>query len=96
VSNVLAIRGASAELRWGYHKAARLGAWTVAGTAGAWTFTAAIVEHDAFKVSQRPLLVVTPNGWRWVVHTLQITGGALTASILPEGTQHGTVSHCST
>ena len=86
MSNVLAIRGASAELRWGYHKAARLGAWTVQGKPGEWAFSAAIVEHDAFKVSQRPLLIVTPNGWRWVVNTLQITGGALTASIHPEGT----------
>lgn len=79
--NVTSIKGAAAELRWGYAIAAALGAWSVAGDPGAWTFTATVLSQDDFKVSQRPLIVVTPNGWRWPVKTLQIAGGSMHASL---------------
>lgn len=81
--NDLRVKGAAAELRWGYHRAATLGAWSVGGTPGAWTFTATVVEADTFRVSQRPLKVVTPNGWHWPVFTLQMTGTSLTAVVGP-------------
>lgn len=75
-------------LRWGYRTAATLGAWTVEGVPGAWTLTAAVVQQDDFAVSQRPLLIVTPNGWRWPVETLQIADGTLTASVSPQEPAH--------
>jgi hypothetical protein len=84
--NTFRIAGQAAELRWGYATAATLGAWAVAGAQGDWTFTATIVTHDTFRVSQRPLKVVTPNGWRWPVLSLQITDRTLTASIGPTET----------
>ena len=86
--NVTSVTGAAAELRWGYACAASLGAWSVAGEPGAWTFTATVLSKDDFRVSQRPLLVVTPNGWRWPVTTLQIAGGTLTASLSPQEPAH--------
>lgn len=79
--NVTNVKGAAAELRWGYAVAATLGAWTVAGMPGAWMFTATVLSQDDFRVSQRPLAVVTPNGWRWPVKTLQIAGGSVHASL---------------
>lgn len=83
-----AIKGAAAELRWGYHRAAALGAWSVTGAPGDWTLTATIFDVDDYRVSQRPLYVVTPNGWTWPVNTLQIADGTLTASIRPLGESH--------
>jgi len=82
--NTYHIRGAAAEVRWGFRLAATLGPWTVDGLPGAWTFSAVVLEHDDFRVSQRPLTVVTPNGWRWPVTTLQIAGTTLTASVSPQ------------
>lgn len=84
MSNSLRVAGVAAELHWGYHKAATLSGWAVTGSPGAWVLTATIRELDDFKVSQRPLMVVTPNGWRWPVQTLQITDGTLTASLGPK------------
>jgi hypothetical protein len=83
--NTLSLKGAAAALRWGYQVVATLGAWTVAGAPGAWTFTATLLstlDADDFRLSQR-LEVATPNGWRWWVdaNTLQIANGTLTASI---------------
>jgi hypothetical protein len=91
--NTFAIRGQAAELRWGYHPAATLGAWSL--DAMTRTFTASMLTVDDFKVSQRPLDVVTPNGWRWRIDTLQIVDGALTATLCPQRDAHGTQSVCS-
>ena len=88
MANTCAVRGAAAELRWGYAKAATLRDWSVAGAPGAWTFTATIVDDDTFRVSQRPLQVITPNGWTWAVGTLQIAGRTLTASLIPQERPH--------
>lgn len=58
----------------------------IAGAPGAWVLTASVREVDAFRVSQRPLIVVTSNGCRWTVQpdTLQMMAGTLTASLSPE------------
>ena len=45
-----------------------------------------MVAADAFKLAQRPLMFVAPhaNGeWRWAIESVQITGGTLTARLLP-------------
>lgn len=81
--NKTSIVGAAAELRWGYAVAATLGAWSVNGEPGAWTFDAEIVKSDSFRLAQRPLTVVTPNGWRWAVDSIAFGGNALTAIISP-------------
>lgn len=91
--DTLAIRGAAAVLKWGYTTAASLGAWSVAGTPGSWTFTATVISKDDFRLSQRPLEVVTPNGWHWTILTLQIAGPTLTASIAPSEVPHAVVVH---
>ena len=83
------LKGMAAEVRWAYHRAAELGAWTLESDAqGGGTLSAQIKSHDAFKVSQRPLTFVVPvksGSWRWEVTTLQITGSSLTATVIPEG-----------
>lgn len=93
--NAFHLKGAAAILRWGYRTAATLGAWTVEGAPGAWTLTAVVQQQDDFAVSQRPLTIVTPNGWRWPVETLQIAEGTLTASVRPQEPAHA-LSVCPT
>jgi len=79
-SNSFVFRGAAAELRWAYHKAADLTGWELKEN----RLTATVVNYDEFKVSQRPLtfVVTRPSTtWKWTVESLQITGssGALAA-----------------
>jgi len=100
MQNVFSIKGLSAELKWSYHLVASLGAWSVSGAHGAFTFTASIVASDLtqddFRLSQR-LEVVTPNGWRWIVEpdTLQIAGATLTALIrTQQEPTHAALSDC--
>lgn len=82
------ITGAVATLRWAYHQAAELRTWTVTkGEAGSFALSASVVSHDAFRVTQRPLVFVvqTANGpWRFPVLSLQIEGVTLTASLGPK------------
>jgi len=80
-SNNYDITGFSAELRWGYHRAATLGAWTVSNANGAFILTADIVTMDRFKVTQKPLTVRTPNGWVWNVREMGIQNKTLMAHI---------------
>ncbi len=82
--NSLTMKGSAAELRWAYHRAAELSSWALSSDG---TLTAQIKTHDAFKVSQRPLMFVVQvksGSWKWDVTTLQISGTTLTASVIPE------------
>lgn len=78
------IRGPVGEVRWGYHCAASLGAWSVEDD----RLTAKVVHADAFKVSQRPLTFVVnrPLGrtWTWNVGSVQIADETLTAVLDPQ------------
>ncbi len=82
--NTFRINGVSAELKWEYHKVATLTGWKVEGKPGAWRLSASLQDVDDYRLSQRPLVIVTPNGWTWRVLELQITDQALTASIGPK------------
>ena len=75
--HVFRLKGAAAEVRWGYHRAAELSQWEYDGT----TLTATVVQSDPFAVSQQPLTFVV-NDWKWPITTLQITGSTLTASLV--------------
>jgi hypothetical protein len=53
------IRGAHASIKWGYHVAAQLGAWTFAGSGvDGGQVSATVVSRDAFRLSQSPLTLV--------------------------------------
>lgn len=77
------ITGPEAGLYWGWHRAGTLRGWTVVSGSDGHALTGTLVDSVDFMVSQRPLEVVTPNGWRWVIEpeTLQIANGTLTARI---------------
>lgn len=82
------LTGDVGSLRWGYHIAASLRAWTILRTeSGTVQLTATFVTQDAIRLSQQPLVFVAshPKGtWRWPILALQIMGGSLTASLGPK------------
>lgn len=84
---VTELSGVVASLRWGYHSAAALGAWTVTRTEHGWSLTAAVLSTDAFRLSRRPLAFVAPHEkgmWTWpIVGEPQITGAQLSAALGP-------------
>lgn len=85
--NTFVFRGASAELRWGYHVAATLQDWTLTPGASSLTVTARVVSSDAFRVAQHPVVFTVPRQntiWSWPVLSLQIAGQTLSASLGPQ------------
>jgi len=62
------VQGDAAELRWGHYWAATLGAWAIADQA----LTARVTQVDAFRITQRPLVLVV-RGRRWAVEQLEVT-----------------------
>lgn len=86
MAHSVTVSGVTGLLKWSYHEAGTLGAWTVAKAEGVWTLSATVVKADAFRVSQRPLRFVAPhaNGaWIWPITELQISGASLTAVLGP-------------
>lgn len=83
----MTVTGVRAELRWVYHVAGTLGAWTVSQDEDkALRLTAQVVNVDADRVAQRPLAFVVSHAkgvWRWPVTELQIADGALAARLGP-------------
>lgn len=81
------LNGADGSLRWGYHHAAALGAYTVTKIdALSWSLTATVLSSDAFRVSRRPLVFVAPHekgSWKWPIVSLQIEGAQLSAVLGP-------------
>lgn len=83
-----AIRGPSASVHWGYHSAARLGAWTITASDMGGELTAKVESADTFKLSQPALTfrVPRPNGsvWKWPILSLQYADGRLSARLGPQ------------
>ena len=78
------ITGSGGVVKWAYHKAVSLGAWTITAEPTVTTCTATVVTHDTFAASQRPLVLVIPRTtteWTWPIESLQIVDGTLTASL---------------
>lgn len=86
--NTLTFKGEAGKLVWGYHEAASLSSWSlIPDDAGGGKLTATVVQMDAFRAAQQPLTfeVPRPKGppWRWPIHSLQIAGTSLSATLGP-------------
>lgn len=82
------LSGAECELRHGYFVAAALSQWSFTGDRDGGTFTASVRSSDAYRLEQPGLSVVVPFGngrLRWPILAMQITGGALTATLGARG-----------
>lgn len=82
-----AIRGVVGQVKWAYYMAAALNGYTVRRSAtGAWSLRGVVVQADAFKLSQRPLVFVAPHDkgeWRWPILDFELQAGTLTARLGP-------------
>jgi hypothetical protein len=84
------INGAHGAVRWSYHLAASLGAFSI--TRGApprkpLTLTAQIVALNVYRLAQSPLVfeIEMPTGppCRWAIQSVRVDGSMLTAILDP-------------
>lgn len=72
-------------MRWGYHTAATLSAWTLTADTTGMTLVATSTDADAFKVTQHPLTLVVSrqNGqpWIWPLESLHLAGSTVTGRV---------------
>ncbi len=77
--------GQAAEVRWGYHRAASLGPWSLTADAAGGDLSAEVRSADHARVSQQPLaLVVLRQNGRplvWPIVSLHIAGDRLTGRV---------------
>jgi len=82
VGHRVRIEGAAASIRLGYLRAATLGAWSVEGD----RFAAAVLDVDAYRVTQSPLVLEIPNRdgipTRRELADVVVVGGHLTARLV--------------
>lgn len=84
--NKVTMRGAAAEVRWGYQKAASLSSWTFDRTNDGQSHVEATIDSsDALRLSQSPLVFVVkrPKGpaWVWPVESSQSSGDTWSATL---------------
>lgn len=82
----LPIRGHVASITWHYYTAAALEAYTVTfdRERRQWTVVATVVHADAYKMTQRPLVLVATikdGAWRWPVLEARVENGRLLATL---------------
>jgi len=73
------IKGVVGLIKWSYYTAAAINGYTVTLSAtGDWSLRATIVNADAFKLKQRPLMFVAPHDkgeWRWPIESIVLGQG---------------------
>lgn len=74
-----AVRGVVGRIDWGYFPAAAINGYTVQRLEdGSWSLHGTVVNFDAFKIRQKPLVFIAPHKegeWRWPVKTLDLGAG---------------------
>lgn len=81
--NAIVLRGTEAEIRHGYHRAARLGSWTLASG----RLNAQLVQQDGFRLQQSPLSLTVKRGsaiWTWRVVDVVAMGRELSATVVDD------------
>jgi hypothetical protein len=83
----LTVSGQAGEVRWGWHRAATVGAWRIhPHETGLPVLDATVQDVNAFAVTQQPLRFVArhPGGvWIWPMVTHEFAGTTLTARLGP-------------
>lgn len=82
--NSITLRGTSGDIRYVYHRAASVGAWTIEGGC----LRASLLSHEPYRLSQQPLTftVYRPNGvtWTWGLRDVTVTGAELNGTIVED------------
>lgn len=82
--HAIRITGKTGVIRWGFHPAATVGAWTIQNDAAGVALTAAVDTVDPFRLTQAPLTFQAAVGagtWRWPVESVTVLDGTLTARL---------------
>lgn len=73
------ISGVVGRLDWGYFVAGAINGYKVQRNEdGSWELKGTLVNFDAFKIRQRPLVFIAPHAhgeWRWPVKTVDLGEG---------------------
>lgn len=73
------IRGVVGRIDWGYFVAGAINGYNVKRNEdGSWELKGTLVNFDAFKIRQRPLVFIAPHAhgeWRWPVKTVDLGEG---------------------
>ena len=81
------VKGVVGQVRWAYYTAAAINGYTVVRSKdNKWTMSGTVVNFDAFKMSQKPLVFVAPHEkgeWRWPIQSHELHYGAFTAKLGP-------------
>ena len=83
----LTLTGDAAIIRWQYHVAAQVTAWTLTPGDGGLTLSGSLGVANHYRLSQRPLVFVLAQAGtthRWPIQELQITGVSLSATLGPK------------
>lgn len=80
------VRGVVGRVKWAYYDAALIEGYAVSRTADEWSLYATVVQSDAFKMAQRPLIFKAPHAkgeWRFPILSHELNKGTLTARLGP-------------
>jgi hypothetical protein len=80
------IRGVTAELQWGYHRAGTVRNWTAVRGESGWHLTGTLTDINTFALQQRLVFEVQHRlgVWRWPVLEVLSTGASFTAMLGPK------------
>lgn len=80
-----AIRGVVGRIEWRYFVAAAIEGYTVTRSAdNQWSLLATVIQADAFKLRQRPLVFAAPYDagvWRWPIQSLDVGPNHIRATL---------------
>jgi hypothetical protein len=80
----LPVRGVHGEIRWSYYLAARVHGYALTYANQQWRLVATLVEPDAFKLAQRPLIFAAPTRravMRWPIVSYTRRGDSFSAEL---------------
>ena len=74
------VTGDRARIDWGYFSAAAIqGFKALQLPDGSWSLKATVIQCDAFKLRQKPLVFIAPHQygeWRWPIKTIDLGEGS--------------------
>jgi hypothetical protein len=79
-------RGVVGQIKWAYYMAAAINGYEVTRTDDGLRLRGTVIQHDAFKLTQRPLMFVAPTKLgecRWPIETFELHDGQITARLGP-------------
>ena len=80
---MLTLTGSAGTLRWAYHQAADVGAWSLTSDASGGDLHGAIVRANDSVLARADTLIFYARGVRWPIISWTIEGTRLSARVVP-------------